>query len=320
MSIRNIEYYENLADKEFIDKQNLELWSYNDIICSADANNDIEYPATFRLWTSDVKDQNTTSTCAAFALASLMETLAYYDTEDQHEFSTSWIYGYRLDNHFKGDGMITYEALEMLQKVGAVHSSLMPDNFNYNESKNMIENMKDVCLEEAKNYKIKNYAVVEGTNNIMRTLFVDKSPVVISCNLYSNFYRINTSGILPDKKDTDTFRGWHTMLIVGWTTINDEIYFVVKNSYGTDWGDNGYCYIKASNEDKFFTTCYGVYDIENYPCKLTDIDGRWSEDFIKRTVKTGIISGYEDNTFRPTNNLTREEMCVIICRLLDKMK
>lgn len=47
-----------------------------------------------------------------------------------------------------------------------------------------------------------------------------------------------------------------------------------------------------------------------------DIKGHWAEQDILRTAKSGLMTGYEDGTFRPENKLTRAEMASIISRLL----
>ena len=35
--------------------------------------------------------------------------------------------------------------------------------------------------------------------------------------------------------------GGHAIAAVGYD--DDKEYFIVRNSWGTEWGDNGYCYI-----------------------------------------------------------------------------
>ena len=40
----------------------------------------------------------------------------------------------------------------------------------------------------------------------------------------------------------------------------------------------------------------------------------WAAGYIQTAVDSGIITGYEDNTFKPSKNLTREEMVVLIIK------
>ncbi len=57
-------------------------------------------------------------------------------------------------------------------------------------------------------------------------------------------------------------------------------------------------------------------DVEGYDTALTDINGHWAEDAILLGVEQGWISGYEDGTFRPEQNITRAEAMTIINRVL----
>lgn len=50
--------------------------------------------------------------------------------------------------------------------------------------------------------------------------------------------------------------------------------------------------------------------------ELTDIDGHWAEESIRRLVDGGIINGYDDNTFRPDIGTTRAEFTKLIVTAL----
>ena len=47
-----------------------------------------------------------------------------------------------------------------------------------------------------------------------------------------------------------------------------------------------------------------------------DTDGHWAELYIGAAVNSGLLSGYEDGTFRPDNRITRAEAVTIINRML----
>ena len=55
-----------------------------------------------------------------------------------------------------------------------------------------------------------------------------------------------------------------------------------------------------------------LYNLEGQPTvtgesTFTDVSGHWAIDSITWAQKTGVVDGYEDNTFRPENNVTRQE-------------
>jgi hypothetical protein len=50
---------------------------------------------------------------------------------------------------------------------------------------------------------------------------------------------------------------------------------------------------------------------------LTDINGSYAKTYIQALVDQGVISGYEDGTFRPFNRITREEFATLLVRTLN---
>ena len=50
---------------------------------------------------------------------------------------------------------------------------------------------------------------------------------------------------------------------------------------------------------------------------LKDIDGTWAQSDIENLVAAGVISGYPDGTFKPNQTVTREEMVVILSRIVN---
>ncbi|CAN7716889.1 S-layer homology domain-containing protein [Paenibacillus sp. LjRoot153] len=63
-----------------------------------------------------------------------------------------------------------------------------------------------------------------------------------------------------------------------------------------------------------------VFDIKaegNTSAGMKDVANHWAKDAIKNLANAGVISGYEDGTFKPNNMITREEMVVLLSRLLN---
>ena len=50
---------------------------------------------------------------------------------------------------------------------------------------------------------------------------------------------------------------------------------------------------------------------------FTDTSTHWAKDYIERVAKNGIVSGYDDGTFKPDNNVTVLESLVMLSRLYD---
>lgn len=293
-------------------------YKYN-IVSSSNSQNVGNFPSNFRLWTSGIKNQQTKSTCVAHAIATLKETQEYYDTTDKKLFSTSWIYGNRTDEQYQGEGMYIQEALSNLKNYGAVYAEDLPDNLDYNDSVNIISVRREELLELARTHKIKNYAVPNTVNDIKSSLYFDKSPVIIGVEIFDSFYDIDNTGIatVPNYK-TERSYGGHAVTIIGWTVIKNKEYWVVQNSWGEYWGDNGVCYIGINDNFPIYEKWCSV-DIINHEIIFNDIEGRWSAEYIDKCVRAGLISGFEDGTFRPTEEVSREQLCVVLSKILEKI-
>ena len=50
-----------------------------------------------------------------------------------------------------------------------------------------------------------------------------------------------------------------------------------------------------------------------------DTKGHYAEKHINKLVGCGVVKGYEDNTFRPNNNITRAEFSTLVVNVLEKI-
>ena len=64
--------------------------------------------------------------------------------------------------------------------------------------------------------------------------------------MYKNLF--NSSGLWHDEKCTPTVLD-HAVLAVGWGSENGKDYWIIKNSWSTHWGDQGYVKIAMKPND-----------------------------------------------------------------------
>jgi hypothetical protein len=57
----------------------------------------------------------------------------------------------------------------------------------------------------------------------------------------------------------------------------------------------------------------GNEDSDNIP---TDVSDHWSKEYIVKLISKGFVSGYQDGTIRPDNDITRAEITKLIAKML----
>ena len=50
---------------------------------------------------------------------------------------------------------------------------------------------------------------------------------------------------------------------------------------------------------------------------FTDISKHWAKNYIERAAENGLVTGYDDKTFKPDNNVTVLESLVMMSRLYE---
>jgi C1A family cysteine protease len=138
------------------------------------------------------------------------------------------------------DGTTIRTACKSIQKYGAVSEK------NYPYITSIFNDLPPLSVFKSSNYfkKFTYTFVNQDITSIKNCLNTYKVPIVFGFLVYDSFMNIsvaNTGNVsIPDIK-TEKLQGGHCMNIVGY---NDETStFKCANSWGTSWGDKGYCYL-----------------------------------------------------------------------------
>ena len=77
----------------------------------------------------------------------------------------------------------------------------------------------------------------------MKACLHDGYPFICGISVYSSFESdlVTTTGKVPLPKSNENILGGHAMLVVGFDDKTQN--FIIRNSWGKNWGDKGYCYI-----------------------------------------------------------------------------
>lgn len=111
----------------------------------------------------------------------------------------------------------------------------------------------------------------------MRQCLSDGYPIVFGLKLTEQFFFPPYDGFIPTPDPNDpqsAEHGLHAMLIVGY---NDrQRVFIVRNSWGSDWGVDGYCYLSydyVCNPEFNFVGMYAIQSLTDDDLTPDDDDG-----------------------------------------------
>jgi hypothetical protein len=113
--------------------------------------------------------------------------------------------------------------------------------------------------------KITSYvAVTNGIANetLLTNAIANVGPISVALYVTSNFQNYK-SGVFRDTTCPNSVD--HAVTLVGYGTLNGQDHYILKNSWGTNWGDQGYM-LFARNNNNMCNIAYRTY----YPVVLKD--------------------------------------------------
>ncbi|MUG93819.1 peptidase C1 [Scytonema sp. UIC 10036] len=195
-----------------------------------------------RRYMTEVEEQVGNS-CVANAFVGAYEYLAKRDLGESSDVSRLFVYynARSLDGSEQEDGGTQMElAIKALTNYGACSEDIWP-----NDEDLIFQEPESSAYEHAANFKIQEAEFVETDLDLWKHTLAEGYPIAFALNTFESFDdATHNRGRVPMPKKSDNVRsthGWHAMLCVGYSD-KDRV-FIVRNSWGSEWGDRGYCYI-----------------------------------------------------------------------------
>ena len=91
-----------------------------------------------------------------------------------------------------------------------------------------------------------------GNESYIRHNIYCWGPITTAMNVYADFYNFNAKTEIYEYDNKSPSVGGHAIEIVGWGNEKDIPYWIVKNTWGVEYGRDGYFYIKRG------TDCCGI--------------------------------------------------------------
>lgn len=231
-------HHSDLLDKK--DTNQGELFSQYE----PEPSNTLPKSADLKKYFPPIKNQGKQGACSSFSLTSVFEYFLNNETHKNDDMSEAYVY-YNA-REIQGDtsideGANLYNVIRGMVDKGVCLEELCPYDssvFDKRPSNEAYENGKDHTVTSAKDVPI--------SVEIVKSAIKDGYPVIGCFRIFESLQE-NTSGYIPMPSDYERNHEeekFHAMVICGY---NDKHgHFIVRNSWGTDFGDNGYCYLPYS--------------------------------------------------------------------------
>ena len=219
----------------------------------------VSAPATIdlRQYCSPIENQGSLGSCTANAAVGLVE---YFERRARGRYiDASRLFLYKATRdllHWTGDtGAYLRSTMGALALFGVPPEEYWP----YNIAQFDIE-PSSFCYSFAGNYKAISYFRLDPTGTPPATLLtrikanlVRGLPPIFGFTVYNSISQAATNGRIPYPAPGDRVIGGHAMLAIGYddnlritNTVNGATTtgaLIVRNSWGTTWGDHGYGYL-----------------------------------------------------------------------------
>lgn len=94
----------------------------------------------------------------------------------------------------------------------------------------------------------------------MKYVIAKHCPVSIGINASSRSFQFYSSGVFYDP-NVNSKAIDHAVLCVGYGQMNGVDFWIIKNSWGVNWGMEGYVYILRDGQDYLGVTTMGVIPV-----------------------------------------------------------
>nr|CAD7454114.1 unnamed protein product [Timema tahoe] len=203
-----------------------------------------------------VKDQGQCGACWAFSTTGAVEGQHFKATNQLVSLSEQNLIDCATDNYYNdgcdgGDMLMTFQYI--IDNGGIDSEECYP-----------FEGKNKRCRFENKNVvaTISSYVnIKEGDEEAMKEAVATIGPLAIAFDASQDSFDFYDGGIYNEQACTnDPYNLDHAMLVVGYGTENGQDYWLIKNSWGPDWGINGYMTIVRNSDNQ----C-GVASETSYP-------------------------------------------------------
>ena len=205
---------------------------------------------------SEVKDQGQCGSCYAFSTTNVLETFMRINNYTVDRLSEQQIVDCS-PNDYACEGGFMHNSLDFIIDNKGLLSN---DDYKY---MGITQNCTTTKIEQnvvGSNITEYQFVIPSSVQDLKDCVM--KTPIAIAVDANNVYFRFYKKGVIDVPLQTTNVLN-HAVVLVGFDYDEEGMYWIIQNSWGKDWGDNGFCKIRVK-EGNGVLLCqkYGVYPIK----------------------------------------------------------
>ena len=184
----------------------------------------------FRKNLSPARNQGQRPTCLAFASSAANE----FKHNINDYLSAEFLYQKALAGKPGTKGLTASEVKKALQAEGQPNEGIFP----YGTTASIKTLAADIAIYKAKSN------IIDASPKALRKILSEGGVPIVGISITKSFYKPDPPFFLV-KDEFDNHTGKHALLVVGMATLSNKEHFLVRNSWGTGWGDAGHAWLSS---------------------------------------------------------------------------